>query len=467
MKGLAELTVIEASELIGSREVSCGELVEALLERIEETEPVVRAYALILEETARKVARERDEELSRGICRGPLHGIPVGVKDICYTRGIPTEGGSRALRGYVPTYDATVVGRLDAAGAVLLGKTATHEFAWGVNDPPTMHPWQADCYPGGSSTGSGVAVATRSAMAAIGTDTGGSIRIPASVNGIVGLKPTFGRVSSHGVMKVAHSLDHVGPLTRTVSDCAVVLQAIAGFDANDATTIHEPVPDYLASIEAGVAGMRIGVEREHYFYSGVTNDVRVAVNDVIAHLASQGAEIVEVEVPEFAVMATVLLTILFPEASSYHRELLRERGRDYDAATRQMASLGDLVPGSHYVTALRARVVLQRAVRAVFESNGLHAMIWPTIPGTTVPKDRLNRAEEDGATPMNRFIHHTFTANVLGLPAMSTPCGRSRDGLPIGFDLIGRPFEEATIFRIARTYERAHRWHEDRPVRVP
>ena len=468
MTDLVELTVAEAADLVARREVSCGDLVRATLERIEATEPERHAYVTVLADESVRRAEALDRELrDGGAPRSALHGIPVAVKDICYTKGIPTQGGSRAYEGFVPTYDATVVRRLDEAGAILIGKAATHEFAWGVNDAAAVSPWQADCYPGGSSTGSGVAVAARSAFAAIGTDTGGSIRIPASINGIVGMKPTLGRVSCHGVIKVAPSLDHVGPMTRTAKDCAIVLEAIAGHDPLDSTTIDEPVADYRGGIGAGVEGLTIGIEREHYFYDGVTEDVRTAVNGAIDHLVSQGAKVVEVEFPAFAVMTTVLLTILFPESSSYHRRLIRERRDDYDQATRVLAALGDFVPGSHYVTALRVRSVLRDQVRDLFRDNGLDAMAWPTMPQTTVPKDRLNEIDDHGDTPMNRYVHHTFTANVLGMPALSAPCGRSRDGLPIGFDVIGRPFDEATILRIAHTYERDHAWHTTRPPLAP
>jgi len=260
---LTDLSLVEAGALVQQRSISSSELVDATLRRIEATEPVVHAYALVLAEDARRRARQADRELAQGHWRGPLHGLPLAVKDICYTRDAPTEAGSRAMAGFVPDYDATVVRRLREAGAVLVGKTVTHEFAVGVNTPPTRTPWDMSAYPGGSSAGSGVAVSVRSAGGALGTDTGGSIRIPATINGIVGLKPTFGRVSRYGVVPLAASLDHVGPLTRTVEDCAVVLQAIAGYDPLDSGSLDEPVPDYRAELEAGVAGLVVGVERAH------------------------------------------------------------------------------------------------------------------------------------------------------------------------------------------------------------
>ena len=223
------------------------------------------AYARVLADSARDTAASVDRDLAQGRWRGPLHGVPIAVKDICFTAGVPTEAGSRVRAGFVPDYDATIVGLLKAAGAVVIGKSETHEFAYGVNTPPTRTPWDLECYPGGSSTGSGVAVSVRSAFGGIGTDTGGSIRVPASINGIVGLKPTFGRVSRYGVEALATSLDHVGPMTRTVEDCAILLQAIAGYDPRDSGSVAEPVPDYRAELESGVEGLTVGVERDYFF----------------------------------------------------------------------------------------------------------------------------------------------------------------------------------------------------------
>jgi aspartyl-tRNA(Asn)/glutamyl-tRNA(Gln) amidotransferase subunit A len=463
MADLVERSLTEISGLIATRQVSATEVVSATLARIEETESSLHAYAAVLAEQAIDTARRLDDETARGHSRGPLHGIPIGVKDVIHVQGAATEGGSQILRDGPQAEDATVVRKLRNAGAVIIGKTVSHEFAWGVNDAATLNPWRPDCYPGGSSTGSGVAVGACSAFGAVGTDTGGSIRIPASINGIVGLKPTYGRVSCHGVIKVAPSLDHVGPLTRTVSDCAHLLQAMAGHDPYDNTTVNAPPDNYLAVMDDGVKGMTIGVERDHYFYEGVTSDVRQAVEDAIAYLEAQGASIIPVTFPEFSLMVPTLLGMLFPEASSYHHDLLRSHGEGYDPLTRIMASLGDFIPASHYVTALRARKVLCGLAERLFDTCGLDAMLWPTMPQTTAPKTELNQPDADGETPMNRYTHHTFTANVLGQPALSVPCGRSGDGLPIGFDLLGRPLGEAQLFRIAKTYENGHHWHTMRP----
>ncbi len=463
---LRELTIAEAGGLLRRRQVSAPELLDSVLQRAQETEPLVHAYALLLEERARRDAILADREMARGHWRGPLHGIPLGVKDLCYTRDAPTEAGSRVLAGFVPSYDATVVRRLRGGGAVLMGKTVTHEFAWGVNVPPTRNPWNLSCYPGGSSAGSGVSVAVRSAFGAIGTDTGGSIRIPAAVNNVVGLKPTFGRVSRYGVVPMSASLDHVGPLTRTVEDCALMLQVIAGHDTYDSGSIDHPVPDYGVELDAGVEGIVIGVERRHSFYPTVTADVRAAVESVVTELGNQGATIIDVHMPELELMATVGLTILLPDASTFHRRLLRERGEYYEPETRLLLELGELVPATHYVMALRARTLLRAQMRNLFNAHRLDALLTPTIPIPTAPLDRLSQGIEPGVpeTPMAAYIHHTFSANVTGQPALSVPCGLTSTNLPIGFQLLGRPFGEVTLFRTARAYERTASWPAQSPV---
>jgi aspartyl-tRNA(Asn)/glutamyl-tRNA(Gln) amidotransferase subunit A len=451
------LPLSEASDALRRRETTSLDLTEATLQRIATTEPVVHAYALVLAERARRAAYAADREIAQGRWRGPLHGIPVAVKDLCYMQDLPNEAGSRAMAGFVPGYDATVVRHLEDAGAVIVGKTVTHEFAYGVNTPPTRTPWHLECYPGGSSAGSGVAVAIGSAFAAIGTDTGGSIRIPAAINGIVGLKPTYGRVSRYGVVPLGTSLDHVGPLTRTVEDCALVLQAIAGHDAADGGSVDAPVPDYLVDLDAGVEGITIAVERRHFFYDGVRDDVRQASEEVLQTLQELGARLVEVELPELAWSPEVLMTIMAPEASAVHRKRLRERPRDYDPATRRSLELGELVPGTHYLTAPRARALLRGRMKTLFAAHRLDALFSPTMPVTTVPLPALFATREDypAESPILSMTHHSFSANLTGQPALCAPCGLSRDGLPIGYQLLGRPFDEATLFRIARAYERA------------
>ena len=466
---LINLSISEAAATLRQGETSSLALTEASLARIQQTEATVNAYATVPAELALEAARQADAELAAGNDRGPLHGIPIGVKDICYTKGVVTEAGSKVMEGFVPDYDSTVVRKLNEAGAIMIGKTRCHEFAYGVNEPPTRSPWELNSYPGGSSTGSGVAVTVRSAYGAIGTDTGGSIRIPASFNNLVGLKPTYGRVSAYGVVPLSWTLDHVGPMTRTVLDNALMLGAIASHDVNDATSAREPVPDYIAGIQDGVDGTRIGIDREYVLYPGVVDDVRAATESVISELADMGAEIIEVSLPEFELTPETLFTIMMVEASTYHRQMLREKGDLYDPTTHATLQLGELVPGTHYVTSLRAAQRYRSAMRDLFQREQLDALISPTMPLPTALLSELHQPRRDmdiGETPMISYIHHTFSANLGGQPAISAPCGFSSAGLPIGYQLMGRPFDEAMLFRIAWAYEQAHDWHQRQPTHV-
>ncbi len=461
MNELTDLSLSAVSVLLAEGSISSVELVEANLRAIEKTEPVVRAYANVLADEALAAARKADEEMAAGQGRGALHGVPIGIKDNIHTQGIVTESGSKVMAGFVPDEDAACVRLLKDAGAIIIGKTHCHEFAYGVNRPPSRSPWNMECYPGGSSIGSGVAVTSRSSFGALGTDTGGSIRVPASINGLVGLKPSYGRVSIYGVVPVAWSLDHVGPLTRTVKDSALLLQGMAGYDPKDPTSARQPVADYCTELEWGVKGLRLGVERGYFFYEGLNDEIRAAVEGVIAEYQEQGAEIVEVSIPELELTQDAVFTIVLAEGSAYHRKLIREHGDKYDPATRTMIQLGELAPATHYIAAQQARSVYRNALKRTFVDHQLDAMIWPTMPITTVPLADLNAPRQDGydETPVGSMCHHTFNANLAGLPALSVPCGISAAGLPFGFQLTGRPFDEAMLFRIAYAYERNHDWH--------
>jgi aspartyl-tRNA(Asn)/glutamyl-tRNA(Gln) amidotransferase subunit A len=465
MTELHWLTVAEAGERLERGDVTASELLDGVLERLRETEPHVHAYAGVMEETAREEAERADRELQAGQRRSPLHGIPVGVKDLLYTRGFPTSAGSKVVEGFVPDTDAVVVDRLRRGGAVLVGKTVTHEFAYGQDVPPTRNSWDHRCYPGGSSAGSGVGVAVGSAFAAIGTDTGGSIRVPASVNGIVGLKTTAGRVSRRGVFPMSPTLDSVGPLTRTVEDCALVLGVVAGRDPGDRTAIDEPVPDYASDLSERLDGLRVGVEREYFFYEGVRADVRAAAEAAIEELASLGAEVVDVgRIDHVDYAAAAGMTILLADTSEWHRRLLRERGELYVQATRIMLELGEIVPATSYVRAQKARGLVRDGLRRAFEEHRLDALATPTIPMPTVPLDSLSvDLTGRGETALSGFLHHCFLANVTGVPALSVPCGFSDEGLPIGLQLYGRPFGEAELFRVGHAYQLATEWHLRHP----
>lgn len=465
MTDLWKLSIREAADKLASRELTSVELVEATLQRIAKTEPAVHAYVTLTEESARRDAAAADDEMGRGTWRGPLHGIPIGVKDLLFTEGVPTQAGSRLKEGFVPDHDSTVVARLKDAGAVLVGKTVTHEFAYGQDVPPTRNPWDLRCYPGGSSAGSGVAVAVGSAFGAIGTDTGGSIRVPASVNGVVGLKPTFGRVSKYGVFPMSPSLDTVGPLTRTAEDCALMLGAIAGHDRKDPCTLEAGVPDYAASIKEGVRGLRLGLDREYFLYERVSDEVRAASEMAIERLAELGAEIVEVRIPHLEFAPHAGMAVLTADTSEWHRHLLRTRRDDYSPGVRLMLELGELVQASQYLHGERARAAIAAGVRNAFEQHRLDCLIGPTLPTTTMPlaEHSTNLAGEDGDTDLSPFLHHCFLGNVIGIPALSFPCGFSAAGLPIGLQVYGRPLTEEVLLRIAYAYEQVSDWHTRRP----
>jgi aspartyl-tRNA(Asn)/glutamyl-tRNA(Gln) amidotransferase subunit A len=466
MKELADLTIVEAAAKLSGREISSREIVDAVLTRIEETEPQVHAYANVMSETARNEAKRVDAELAKGLAVGPLAGIPIAFKDLVYTTEAPTEAGSKVLEGWVPGYDATVLRRLRKVGAVVIGKTHTHEFAYGVNIPPTRNPWRLDCYPGGSSAGSGVAVAVRSAFGAIGTDGGGSIRCPASVNSVVGLKPTNGMVSRTGVVPMSATFDTVGPLTRTVEDCALMLNAMSGYDTADPISLNTAVPDFRSGIESGVKGMRLGVDRDFFFSARVTDDVRTAAQKALDFYAAQGAEVIEVRIPELFTVVSIAMPVILADTTAYHRQWIRKLADRYESSTRVMIELGELIPATHYVTAQRARRFLRDKVRATFESNRLDALFAPTLPGPTVPVEELGLDLTDGSGESvgSSYFRSCVMANTVGIPALSFPGGFTADDLPIGLALFGRPLGEATLLRIARAYEEAHPWHDRAPT---
>jgi aspartyl-tRNA(Asn)/glutamyl-tRNA(Gln) amidotransferase subunit A len=462
------LSIAELGERLHRREVNSVEATEATLRRIEATEGAVHAYAGVMADSALAEAARADEELDRGESRGPLHGVPIGVKDLLYTAGFPTSGGSRVLADFVPDEDAAVVRRLRDAGAVIVGKTVTHEFAYGQDVPSTRNAWDLRCYPGGSSAGSGVSVAVGSAYGAIGTDTGGSIRAPAAVNGVVGLKPTHGRVSRRGVLPMSPTLDTTGPLTRTVRDCALMLGAIAGGDRDDPTVIDEPVPDYISALTPELAGVRVGVERGYFFYEFVSDDVRAAVDDALAELQRLGATIVEVEkIENLELSVAAGMSVLVGDTSEWHQALLRERGALYVRETRAMLELGEILFAPAYVKAQKVRTLVQAGVRAAFEANDLQALAAPTLPLTTMPVEQLSvDLTGSGETALSSFIHHCFVANLVGIPALSVPVGFDSTRLPIGMQLFGRPFGEPDLFRIGNAYQSATPWHEQHPELV-
>ena len=468
-RALFNMSISEAAAALRRGETTSAALTESILARIKETEPTLQAYATLPLDRALAAAERADRELEAGRDRGPLPGIPICVTDNCSTKGIRTEVGSKAMQGFVPEYDATVVRKLKEAGAILIGKTRCHEWSCGGSEPPTRTPWDLERFPGGSSIGSGVALAARSAYGAIGTDTGGSIRIPASINNLVGMKATYGRVSAYGVLPLAWSLDHVGPLTRTVRDNAFMLGAIAGHDPNDANSARVDVPDFRARIDHGVGDTRIGIDRDYFMYPGVVDSVRAVTEAVIAGLARLGADIIEVSLPELALTRETLITIRMVESASYHRHRIREKGHLYSPGTRATLQMGEVLLATQYVAALRARERFRSAMKNLFRREKLDALIAPTIPVPAPLLEDVWQPRDDmanGESPTDGFVHHVYPANLSGQPAISAPGGFTPEGLPVGYQLMGRPFDEATLYRIAYAYEQTSDWHSRQPPQL-
>jgi aspartyl-tRNA(Asn)/glutamyl-tRNA(Gln) amidotransferase subunit A len=452
MSDLTRLTIAEAAPLIRERKLSPVELTDACLARIESVEPQINAFITITSDEARAAAKTAADEIARGECRGPLHGIPVALKDLFATSGVRTTAGSKILAGNAPAEDSDPAARLAAAGAVLLGKLNLHEFAYGATgvNPhygPCRNPWDTSRITGGSSSGSGASVASGECFAALGTDTGGSIRIPASLCGIVGLKPTFGRVSRRGVIPLSWSLDHVGPLARGVEDAAFVLQAIAGHDPQDASSSTEPVPDYTAGLRNGVKDLRIGVPRE-FFFDNVDVEVEAAVRKAIGVLEGLGASVRDVSLPLTREGAAAVAPIMLPEALAYHRKWMEERPDDYGEDVRYRLELGATFLAVHHVQAQRLReMIVARWRDEVFNQVDLLA-----TPSTMAPAFPIERSD---LSVTFSLIRNTNPLNLLGVPAISVPCGFTESGLPIGLQLAGRWWDEATVLRAARAYEQA------------
>jgi aspartyl-tRNA(Asn)/glutamyl-tRNA(Gln) amidotransferase subunit A len=468
MSDLVWKPMTELARLIRAREVSPVEVVQAHLDRIASLDAKLRAYITVAADSALASARLAEAALASGETLGSLHGVPLGLKDLYCTKGVRTTGGSKILGDWVPDEDATVVARLAGAGAIVLGKLNMHEFAYGpegVNPHygSAWNPWDAATHriSGGSSSGSGVAVAAGLCPGALGSDTGGSIRIPASLCGISGLKPTYGRVSRAGVLPLAWSLDHVGPMCRTAADCALMLGAIAGYDPRDATTSVLPVPDYLAALTGSVKGVRIGVLRS-FFMESAADESRRAVEQALKTLEGLGAVVREVDLGNVALAAGASTAIIAAEAYAYHEAWIKKRPEEYGADVRERLRVGAFISGADYVNGQRARALIRDGVDAVLAT--LDVLVAPTTPiaATAVGADEVEvRGERQPVRPS--LIRFTRPFNVTGHPAASIPCSFTGDGLPIGLQIVGRPFDEATVLRVADAYQRVTDWHTRRP----
>ena len=459
-------SVWELSGLIRRREVSPVELVDACLARIAATEPTLNSFITLLPEPARAAARRAEAEIVRGNYRGPLHGIPVGLKDLFHTAGVRTTSGTRIYDNYVPAADCTVAARFGQAGAILLGKLNMHPLAYGPTGENAdyghmRNPWNPERITGGSSGGSGSAAAAGQCAITMGSDTGGSVRIPAALCGIVGLKPTYGRVSRAGLTPLSWCLDHPGPMTRTVEDAALTMNAIAGPDPQDPATADVPVPDYTAALTGEVRGLRIGVVKE-YFDNEIDAGVANIIQRAIGVLGELGAEIVEVSLPLYDYAQPISNAILSAEATTAHRDTLLNDGDRLYPQVRERLEEGLFISAAEYLRAQQARQVFCAQVAGLLRDVDLLA--GPAMP-VTAPPILERRIEVGGqslpATPL--LTKYTRVYNITGSPAIAVPCGFADDGLPVGLHLAGRNFDEATVLRAAYAYQQANDWHTRRP----
>jgi aspartyl-tRNA(Asn)/glutamyl-tRNA(Gln) amidotransferase subunit A len=453
---LLSFDVTTLAEKFRAREISPVEVTEAYLRRIAEIDEKLKAYITVTADSARESARKAEAEISSGRWRGPFHGVPVGLKDLCYTKGIRTTGGSKILADFVPSHDSTVWTRLKEQGAVLLGKLNLHEFAGGATSinphwGAVRNPYNLERIPGGSSGGSAAAIVAHAAAATIGTDTGGSIRIPAAFSGCVGLKATWSRVSRYGVIPLGDSLDHVGPITRTVRDAALMLGVLAGHDSNDSTSSREPVPDYARAMEGEIKKIRVGVVKE--LHGGLSDEVASAFDAAIKQLGSLVAIVDEVSIPGYEMAATIATNIMWAEAFEYHERWFRERPGDYGRDFLRTLEAGMMTQAGNYVRSQRARaVVLAQAMEAL--SN--HAvLIAPTvaIPAPLIRGLRAVLPTGEAVDMVAAALRFTAPFNVTGQPALTLPTGLSSEGLPLSMQIVGKPFDEATVLRVAAAYE--------------
>ncbi len=483
---LAKLTAHECKDKLAQKEISSKELVQAVLDRIEAVEGKVRAYITRTPEAALQAAADVDERRARGEALGPLAGIPIALKDVLCTRDVRTTCASRILEAFVPPYDATVVAKLNAAGAILVGKTNMDEFAMGSSTEssyfhPTHNPWDLERVPGGSSGGSAAAVAADETILALGSDTGGSIRQPASLCGVVGMKPTYGRVSRYGLIAYGSSLDQIGPLTKDVRDTALVMSVIAGRDPADSTSADRPVPDYTQALDGNIRGLRFGMPKE-CFAEGIRDDIKERVEAAARTLESLGARIEQVSLPTSKWGIAAYYLVATAEASSNLARYagvgygyrtadkgedlvgmyMKSRAEGFGAEVKRRIMLGTYVLSAgfydaYYLQASKVRTLLRRDFDTAFEK--VNVILMPVSP---TPAFKIG---EKTADPLQMYLMdvYTVTLNMVGLPGIALPCGFSREGLPVGMQLIGKVFDEETLLRAAHAFEQNTEYHKKKP----
>jgi len=482
---LHQLTIHELHDLLVRKEVTSKEVTESMYRHIREVDPKIGAYLMLTEEEAYRRADLTDQKIARGVAVGDLAGVPLGLKDILCTKGVRTTCGSRILENYVPFYDGTVVQRLKERDAVILGKLNMDEFAMGSSTENsgfqiTRNPWNLDRIPGGSSGGSAAAVAGNECIAALGTDTGGSIRQPASCCGVVGMKPTYGRVSRYGLVAFASSLDQIGPITKDVWDCAIMMNGISGYDPYDSTSINVEVPDFKEFLVKDVKGIRIGIPGE-YFIEGMDPDVEKSIYEAVDHLKGFGAEIVRISLPHTEYAVAVYYIICTAEASSNlarydgvkyglrskgYRDLFemysKTRAEGFGKEVKRRIILGTYVLSAgyyeaYYRKASQVRTLMRKDFEDAFRKADV--ILSPTAP---TPAFRIGEKVED---PLQMYLSdiHTIPVNLAGIPAVTIPCGFSRDDLPIGLQMMGKHFDEGKLLRVAYTFEQTTGFHLRKP----
>jgi aspartyl-tRNA(Asn)/glutamyl-tRNA(Gln) amidotransferase subunit A len=463
-RSLGYSSIDTLSRLIASKEISPVELLEAYLDRITSLDPTLGAYVTVLSEESRRDAKRAEAEIVKGQYLGPLHGVPISLKDLYHMKGVRSTAGSLVLADFVPGYDGAVAARLKQAGAIILGKTNLYEFALGPNTPYhfgiTRNPWGLDEFTGASSSGSGVAVAAGLCAASMGTDSGGSVRIPASFCGVAGFKPTYGRISRYGILPLAWSLDTAGPLTRTVVDAAIIMNAVAGHDTNDPTSLQLPATDFRAALGQELKRIRVGVPT-NFFFEHLDSEVETAVRSALSTLEGMGATSRETSVSGMEHTQGITSVIILSEAASVHEQWLRRHPEKYREDAKSRLQAGSTLLATDYLKAQRMRAALIIEFGRVMED--LDVLITPTAPIASLKMNReIGRLDgPDAARSANNRLTRPF--NLLGWPAISIPCGFSSEGMPIGLQVVGKPFEDELVLRVAHAYEQSTDWHKRRP----
>lgn len=454
--------ITEIAEQIASKQLSPVEITSAMLQRIEHLDGLLNSYATVIAEHAMRHAQKAETEIAAGKYRGTLHGIPIAIKDLCFTKGIRTMGGAKVLADHIPQFDSTVVAKLELAGAVLLGKLHLTEGAMGGYNPEfdiPKNPWNPEQWTGSSSSGSGVATAAGLCFGSLGSDTGGSIRFPAAACGTVGMKPTWGRVSRYGVLALAESMDHVGPLTRSIADAGIMLEAIAGFDPNDPTSLPDSVPKMLGGIGHDLQGLRIGFD-ENYATSDIDAELAEAVRAGVEILEEQGADIVEVQLPDMDAYVSAWPTLCSAEAVAAHAATYPSQRDAYGPWFRGWLDMGAKVTGAAYAKANNLRAACTGHLRRAFEQ--IDVLVCPSMsaPPHVVTPEMLYGPNEDRHPKFQRF---TVPFDYNGAPTLSVPCGMNSEGLPLSIQFVGKHLAEPLLCQVGHAYERATPWHNLHP----